>query len=298
MNMRFVGMTFGVSAALILTGCGNGEATENGSNESISEQLNYTITGIEPGAGVTGLAHQTVDEYENLAGWELEESSTGGMLTMLDQAIENEEPIVVTGWTPHWMFSEYDLKYLEDPKGTMGEVESIHTIARLGFEEENPDAYQILDTFHWEVADMEAVMLEAQGSSFEEASTNWVEANQEQVDVWLEGTEQVDGEEIEIVSTQWGTEKASSTVMKSVLEQQGYEVTLTDIDPAFLFEAIANGEADASLSPWLPTTHASFYEKNKDEIVDLGENLTGTRTGFVVPAYMDIDSIEDLELKE
>jgi glycine betaine/proline transport system substrate-binding protein len=51
MNMRFFGMTFGVSAALILTGCGNGEAIENGSNESISEQLNYTITGIEPGAG-------------------------------------------------------------------------------------------------------------------------------------------------------------------------------------------------------------------------------------------------------
>lgn len=297
MNVKVIGMTLGLSA-LMLAGCGNGEETGNGSNESVSEQMNYTITGIEPGAGITGMAHQTLDEYENLGGWELEESSTGGMLTMLDQVIENEEPIVITGWAPHWMFSEYDLKYLEDPKGTMGDVENIHTIARLGFEEEMPNAYEILDAFHWEVADMEAVMFEAQESSFEESSMKWIEANQDKVDEWLEGTEQVDGKEIELVSTQWGTEKASGAVIKNVLEQQGYEVTITDVDPAILFEAIATGEADASLAPWLPTTHASFYEKHQDNMIDLGENLTGAQNGFVVPTYMDIDSIEDLEPKE
>ena len=45
-------------------------------------------------------------------------------------------------------------------------------------------------------------------------------------------------------------------------------------------------------------THASFYEKHKENIVDLGENLTGTQNGLVVPEYMDIDSIEDLQPKE
>lgn len=297
-NVKSVGMTLGLATALLLAGCGNGEETKNGTNESVSEQLNYTITGIEPGAGITNMAHQTLEGYENLEGWELEESSTGGMLTLLDQAIANEEPIVFTGWAPHWMFSEYDLKYLEDPKGTMGDVESIHTIARLGFEEEMPDAYKILDAFHWEVEDMEAVMFEAQDSSFEEAATNWVEANQDKVAEWVEGTEKVDGKEIELVSTPWDTERASSMVAKTVLEQQGYEVTVTDVDPAVLFEAIANGSADASLAPWLPTTHASFYEKHQDNMIDMGENLTGAQNGFVVPAYMDIDSIEDLEPKE
>jgi len=33
-------------------------------------------------------------------------------------------------------------------------------------------------------------------------------------------------------------------------------------------------------------------------MIDMGENLTGAQNGFVVPAYMDIDSIEDLEPKE
>ena len=48
---------------------------------------------------------------KTLEGWELLESSTAGMLASLDAAIRNEEPIVVTGWTPHWKFSAYDLKY-------------------------------------------------------------------------------------------------------------------------------------------------------------------------------------------
>lgn len=297
-NVKSIGMVLGLSTALLLGGCGNSGETENGGNESISEQMNYTITGIEPGAGITNMAHQTLEEYDNLEGWELEESSTGGMLTLLDQAIDNEEPIVITGWAPHWMFSEYDLKYLEDPKGTMGDIESIHTVARLGFEEEMPDAYKILDAFHWEVEDMETVMFEAQDNSFEEAATNWIEANQDKVDEWLEGTEKGNGEKIKLVSTPWDTEKASGLVAEAVLEQQGYDVTVTDVDPAVLFEAIATGSADASLAPWLPTTHASFYEKHQDNMVDLGENLIGAKNGLVVPAYMDIDSIEDLEPKE
>lgn len=297
-NVKSIGVILGVTTVLTLGGCADGNETENSTNETVSEQVDYTITGIEPGAGITGMAHQTIEGYENLEGWELEESSTGGMLTLLDQAIANEEPIIFTGWAPHWMFSEYDLKYLEDPEGTMGDVESIHTIARVDFEAEMPNAYNILDAFQWEVEDMEAVMFEAQESSFEESAANWVEANKDKVEMWVEGAEKVDGEEIELVSTPWDTERASSLVVKAVLEQQGYEVTVTDVDPAVLFEAIANGSADASLAPWLPTTHASFYEKHQDNIVDLGENLTGAKNGLVVPSYMDIDSIEELEPKE
>ncbi|WP_245975378.1 glycine betaine ABC transporter substrate-binding protein [Oceanobacillus chungangensis] len=61
---------------------------------------------------------------------------------------------------------------------------------------------------------------------------------------------------------------------------------------------MANGEADASLAPWLPVTHGAFYEQYQEDIVILGENLTGAKIGFVVPEYMDIDSIEDLQPKE
>lgn len=295
---RFLGMTVGMTAALLLAGCGSNEEVTSDENMSISEAVDYTITGIEPGAGLTGLAHNALEEYENLEGWELAESSTAGMMTLLGEAIENEEPIIVTGWAPHYKFTQYDLKFIEDPKGSLGDIESIHTIARTGFKEEMPNAYQIIDAFEWDVEDMESVMYEAQSSSFEDASMNWIEANQDKVDSWLEGAEPGNGEEIDIVSSPWDTERASSQVIKMVLEQQGFDVTVSDVDPAVLFEAIANGEADVSLAPWLPVTHEAFYEEHKEDIVDMGPNLTGAQNGFVVPAYMDIDSIEDLEPKE
>ncbi|RHW34952.1 glycine/betaine ABC transporter [Lysinibacillus yapensis] len=299
-KLKSFGITLGLAGSLILAGCGNEEGNQDAAAENVSlgEQLDYTITGIEPGAGITGLSHKALEEYENLEGWELLESSTAGMIGSLEEAINNEEPIIVTGWTPHWKFSAYDLKFLEDPKGILGGSENINTIARKGLEEDMPGAYQILDRFYWETADMEEVMLNAQKSSYEEAAMNWIEDNSDKVNEWTDGVEKVDGEEIELVSTQWDTELASGYVMKAVLEQLGYVVTLTPVDPAIVFQAIATGEADASLAPWLPTTHASFYEQHKEDIVDLGENLEGTQNGFVVPAYMDIDSIEDLQPKE
>ncbi|WP_431027770.1 glycine betaine ABC transporter substrate-binding protein [Lysinibacillus sp. LZ02] len=299
-KFKSVGVTFGLAVSLLLTGCGDEEGNQNSENAtgdsvSIGEQIDYKITGIEPGAGLTELSRNTLEEYENLHGWELVESSTAGMLGSLEQAIRNEEPIIITGWTPHWKFSAYDLKFLEDPKGTLGGMENINTLVRKGFETDYPDAYTILDRFYWEPEDMEAVMYDAQNVSFEEAAMNWIEENQDRVNEWTEGINKVDGKEIEIVSTPWDTERASSSVVEAVLEQLGYDVTVTPVDPAIMFQAIATGEADATVAPWLPSTHHSFYEKHKEDVVDLGENLKGTQTGFVVPTYMDIDSIEDLK---
>lgn len=107
--------------------------------EELSNQANKKIIGIEPGAGVVAAAEETVAAYSNLSDWDLVASSGGAMTTQLANAIKNEEPIVITGWSPHWMFSRYDLKYLEDPLGTMGGEESIHSMAREGLKEDMPE---------------------------------------------------------------------------------------------------------------------------------------------------------------
>ncbi|OEC03540.1 glycine/betaine ABC transporter [Lysinibacillus sphaericus] len=300
-KLKTVGLTFGIAVSLLLAGCGDsnqndGDAT--GKNVSIGEQVDYKIIGIEPGAGLTELSENTIAEYQNLQGWELEESSTPGMLGSLEQAIRNEEPIIITGWTPHWMFSSYDLKFLEDPKGTLGGTENINTLVRKDLAKDLPDAYTLLDQFYWEPEDMEAVMYEAQATSFEEAAEKWIAQNEEKVNEWTKGMTKVKGKEIELASTPWDSERASSSVLQAVFEELGYTVTITPVDPAIMFQAIASGVVDATVAAWLPTTHSSFYAKYKEDFVDLGENLTGTKNGFVVPAYMDIDSIEDLQPKQ
>ncbi|SHH04915.1 glycine betaine ABC transporter substrate-binding protein [Virgibacillus chiguensis] len=158
--------------------------------EDLDKQADQTITGIEPGAGVVAASEKAVEDYENLSNWTVQTSSSGAMATELGSAIENEEEIVVTGWTPHWKFAKYDLKYLEDPKGSFGEAETIETMVREGLEEDMPNAYQILDQFSWTAEDMEAVMLEiSDGAKPTEAAANWIEENQDKVDEWLKGVE-------------------------------------------------------------------------------------------------------------
>ncbi|WP_117149599.1 glycine betaine ABC transporter substrate-binding protein [Paraliobacillus zengyii] len=278
---------------LFITACGEDEQQE----QTVGEKLDYTITGIEPGAGATSLAREALEDYDNLAGYTLEEASTAAMVTALGSAIDKEEPIVVTGWTPHWKFAKYDLKFLEDPEGSFGGAENINTITRLGLEEEMPEAYSILDNFMWTTDDMEQVMLLTQDEnlSFEEAAKQWIGENEALVANWTDGVEEVDGTKIEIVSTPWDTERASTAVIVEVLTRQGYEVTDTPVDPSVMFQAVASNDADASVAPWLPATHGAFYEQYKDDIVDLGENLQGAKIGMVVPTYMDIDSIADLD---
>jgi glycine betaine/proline transport system substrate-binding protein len=158
--------------------------------EDLTDEADQTITGIEPGAGVVAATERALEEYDNLADWELATSSSGAMTTELGTAIDNEEDIVVTGWSPHWKFQTYDLKYLEDTNGTYGDAETIDTFVREGLEEDMPEVYQVLDNFFWTTDDIEAVMLDiSEGTSPEDAAATWVEENQETVAEWTEGIE-------------------------------------------------------------------------------------------------------------
>ncbi|WP_028782299.1 glycine betaine ABC transporter substrate-binding protein [Thalassobacillus devorans] len=297
-----ISLVAGLSLTLVAAGCGQDDSgsTENSGDagSNVSEEVEYTITGIEPGAGLTQATDKALKEYENLEGWEHETASTAAMLTSLGEAIANEEPIIVAGWSPHFKFKKYDLKYLEDPKGVYGKEEYIATIARKGLKEDMPEAYTILDRFKWETGDMETVMLDAQKMDFEKAAQQWVDENQDKVSKWTKGVDKVDGKSIELVSTPWDSERSSAHVVKKVLEQQGYDVAITAVSPPVMFQAIASGDGDASVAPWMPMTHAAYYEEHEGDFVDLGKNLEGAKSGLVVPAYMEIDSIKDLKPKE
>lgn len=159
--------------------------------DELNNQAGQTITGIEPGAGITQQVEKVVDTYSNLAAWDHQQSSTGAMLTELRQAYNNEEEIVISGWTPHWKFIEFDLTMLEDPQGVFGSQESITTVARLGLEEDMPEAYQIIENFKWEVDDIQEVMLHLQeGLTPSAAAREWMNENPEKVATWTKSIEQ------------------------------------------------------------------------------------------------------------
>lgn len=294
-KFRKIGIITGLSLSLFMVGCGS---STSDAEESVSEAMDYTITGIEPGAGQTETNEEAIDTYDSLEGWQQEESSTGAMLTELNDAIDQEEPIIVSAWSPHYMFAEWDIKYLEDPEGVFGEDQEFTTIGRKGFEKDMPEAYTLFDRFEWDVEQVEDAMVDMQEQEVEEVASDWVEENQDIVDEWTEGVDKVNGTPIDVATISWDAENLISHIATIVLEEQGFDVTLTPVDPAVLFEAIASGETDVTLSPSMPTTHGDLYEKYEGEFEDLGPNVIGAKIGLAVPSYMDIDSLEDLEPKE
>lgn len=120
--------------------------TEINSLEQLKENADMfggQIIGIEPGAGLTAATERMIQEYE-LDNFTLLTSSTAGMLAELDSAYASEEPIVVTLWRPFWAYATWEMKDLEDPRGAMGDTESLHFLGKMGFAEQFPEAAEYI----------------------------------------------------------------------------------------------------------------------------------------------------------
>jgi glycine betaine/proline transport system substrate-binding protein len=133
------------------------------------------------------------------------------------------------------------------------------------------------------------------GTDPAEAAENWIKANGDQVGQWTKGAQAGNGESVNLVYVAWDTEIASTNVIGKVLEQNGYKVKLSQVEVGPMFAGVANGSVDGMVSAWLPSTHSEYYKQYKNEIIDLGTNLHGTKNGLVVPKYMKINSIEELK---
>lgn len=152
----------------------------------VADKFEGTIVGIEPGAGIMSRTEQAIEEY-NL-NYALVASSSAGMAAELGSAIDDEEWVVVTGWSPHWKFGRWDLKFLEDPEGVYGDAEDVVTLARQGLKTDDPKAYGILTRFEWTSEDIASVMTDiADGMPEEDAAEKWVNNNPETVDYWING---------------------------------------------------------------------------------------------------------------
>ncbi len=106
------------------------------------------ITGIESSAGMMGLLKRKVLKGTGLdKEYKVVDSSTPAMLAELKRAYAKKEPIVVTLWSPHWAYSDYDLKKLKDPKGASGKGDGVASLSRKGFAQDNPVVGQWLKNF-------------------------------------------------------------------------------------------------------------------------------------------------------
>jgi glycine betaine/proline transport system substrate-binding protein len=99
----------------------------------------------------------------------------------------------------------------------------------------------------------------------------------------------------DLVYVNWAEGVAYTNLAKVILEDRmGYDVTITAADVAPAYTAVAQGDKDAFMETWLPVLHKDYVERYKDKIVDLGVVYQGTQSGLVVPAYVTIDKISEL----
>lgn len=164
-----------------------------------AQDFRQRIYGIDPGAPANGLLQGMIDKGDfGLDGWKLVESGEQAMLSQVTRAVRKQESIVFLGWAPHPMNLRVDMKYLEGGDEYFGPNyggASIHTVTRKGYSAECPNVGRLLNNLAFNL-DMESAIMGAildDGKDADSAAAEWLRANPDVLDSWLENVSTRDG---------------------------------------------------------------------------------------------------------
>ncbi|MFD1880447.1 choline ABC transporter substrate-binding protein [Paracoccus pacificus] len=157
------------------------------------------IYGIEPGAPANQSIQAMIDADEfGLGDWELVESGEQAMLAQVGRNDGEGKPTVFLAWAPHPMNVTYAITYLTGGDKQFGPNfggATVHTVARKDWVAACPNAAKLLAQMKFSV-DMENALMGKilnDGMSGEEAAKDWLAANPDTVDPWLDGVTTLDG---------------------------------------------------------------------------------------------------------
>lgn len=167
--------------------------------QKFAPQLHGKIYGIEPGNdGNRHVLDMIKGNQFDLGHFQLVESSEQGMLAEVARAVRNKEPIVFLGWEPHPMNKQFKMKYLsggDDVFGPNYGGATIYTNVRAGYEQQCPNVAKLLHNVKFSLAGenemMGAILNEKEAP--EKATKNWLRANPDVLNAWLDGVTTWDG---------------------------------------------------------------------------------------------------------
>jgi glycine betaine/proline transport system substrate-binding protein len=164
------------------------------------EQLEGKIYGIEPGNDGNRLILDMIDnDTFGLKGFELVESSEQGMLAQVARSVRDQKPIVFLGWAPHPMNVNFDLAYLDGGDDIFGPNyggATVYTNVRKGYTTECPNLGRLLGNLVFTLP-MEGAVIGGildDGKEPADAASEWLKANPEALDAWLDGVTTLDGQ--------------------------------------------------------------------------------------------------------
>lgn len=149
------------------------------------DQFGGEIIGIDSGAGIMNATDKAIADYG--LNYTLLPGSGPTMTAALKKAIDAKKPIVVTGWKPHWMFSRWDLKVLEDPKGVYGAAENIHIVTRKDLSKDMPEVVDFLKNFKLSEKQLGDLMgaIEDKGGEPLDVARAWAKEHPDLIKSWV-----------------------------------------------------------------------------------------------------------------
>ena len=129
--------------------------------------------------------------------------SEAALITAIQQAVADQQPVLLNFWQPHWLQSQVELTEVELPEVTeeclaaaeSGDgtydcdypVDELYKAASAQLEEKNPAAFAFLQKFQLTTEQQNeiAALIDAEGMDAAAAAQQWVDENPDIVDGWL-----------------------------------------------------------------------------------------------------------------
>jgi len=180
------------------------------------EQLNdYAHVFARPETGDKGFCIDSVASWDNKNSKRIPAlginyvnvyaGAEGPLLAEIRGAYQKGEPLLICDmWSPHWIFSEFDLTritlpaYSDEcygrveggPEATYAcdfPVEALYNVARTGFDKEQPEVFQFIKNIQLSNADQEEMMfnIDVDGMKVDAAVRKWMAANTSKWQSWI-----------------------------------------------------------------------------------------------------------------
>lgn len=157
------------------------------------------LYGIEPGNDGNRLMQDMIDQDAfGLKGFNLVESSEAGMISQVTRAAKRQQWVAFLGWAPHPMNANIEMEYLDGGDDFFGPNyggASVYTNVRKNYRQDCPNVGRLLENLSFSL-EMENEVMGAildDGQKPQVAARQWLKANPEVLNSWLEGVTTKDG---------------------------------------------------------------------------------------------------------
>ncbi|CAM3883226.1 choline ABC transporter substrate-binding protein [Vibrio aerogenes] len=164
-----------------------------------ADKFRDRIYGIEPGNDGNRIIQSMIDSNAfGLKDFNLVESSEAGMVSQVYRAVRRKQWIAFLGWAPHPMNNNIQMKYLsggDDFFGPNYGGANVYTNVRRDYLKTCPNVGQLLKNLQFTLPMENELMGNILNDKMQpqKAAQNWMKANMQQVDKWLENVKTIDG---------------------------------------------------------------------------------------------------------